>query len=194
MNRRMTILGLAAALGWALLSAGCMTPTQWRASVTTDQFTDVTTKTVALDFASGLYGWNKNELFISSRTNELIVGIKNNVGMPVGTVQIRVDDSPAWTISPDETPLYMAPSLPKSAIISTNVQEDIASGMSKLMSPFTATTGNKARQIIKQMAAGRTVIFRSIGVNQAASTTGQVKIDASFSDALKQIGIDPSSL
>jgi hypothetical protein len=176
------------------LFVGCAPLKTWVATSKTDQFTDVTTQTASANFAVGPYGWNKLSLFVSTRTNQVLVGVSSSLGVPVGTVQLRIDQNPPWEISPDETPLYMTPALPHT---STNgsiqaAQAEVMTGMSKIMSPFTATTGDKAEQILKQMVHGTLVRYRTIGVNQAASTTGEIKIDESFLEALKRIGIDTS--
>lgn len=61
------------------------------------------------------------------------------------------------------------------------------------MSPFTATGGDKAQQIIKELVRGKTLRFRTIGVNSAASSTGWAALDESFLSGLKSLGIDPAN-
>ena len=70
-----------------------------------------------------------------------------------------------------------------------NVRESIQQNAAKAASPFTATTGDKAKTIIREMLAGHKIIYRRVGYNQAASTDGEVLIDESFLRALNQIGI-----
>jgi len=61
------------------------------------------------------------------------------------------------------------------------------------MSPFTAATGEKAAAILKELVHGKVLRFRLIGINQAASTTGEIKLDPSFISAVVEIGIDPKN-
>ena len=66
--------------------------------------------------------------------------------------------------------------------------------VSQMMSPYTVTGGDKAKKILKQMLAGKNLKYRTVGINQAASTTGEAVIDPSLIEALRLIGIDPASL
>lgn len=66
--------------------------------------------------------------------------------------------------------------------------------MTKIMSPYTATTGDKAKSIIKEMLLGKVIKYRTVGMNQAASTTGEAVIDGSFLKSLREIGINPENL
>lgn len=169
----------------------------WVASQHTDEFTDETTKMVTV----GSFSWSgrtytevgKYYPFISMKNGQLYVGIRSggNIRIPTGTVQIRVDDNPAWTITPDETPSEL---IPGTAGPNANLQADMMANMAKILSPYTAAVGEKAREIIKQMAVGSIVRYRTVGLNQAASTTGEVKIDNSFFEALNAIGVDPHAL
>lgn len=56
--------------------------------------------------------------------------------------------------------------------------------MSKTLSPFTVATGEKARAILDQMRRGDTFIYQTLGINQAASTTGRAKLGPDFMAAL----------
>ncbi|MNH40707.1 hypothetical protein D3C79_1020630 [compost metagenome] len=57
------------------------------------------------------------------------------------------------------------------------------------MSPFTAATGEKAEKILAQMKTGKVLIYRTLGMNQAASSTGEYVLDQSLSKALTECGI-----
>lgn len=57
------------------------------------------------------------------------------------------------------------------------------------MSPFTAATGEKAEKILAQMKTGKVLIYRTLGMNQAASSTGEYALDQSLSKALTECGI-----
>jgi len=182
----------------ALLTAilcGCATST-WVVSSKTDEFTDITTKTVSMNLNGGMYDYFKLAFFASSRTNQIFLGVRSMSGIPVGTVQLRIDQNPAIELSPLETPVFLAPSMPKMPNLPnmpTNFPTFNTSQMLAAASPFTATTGDKANEILKQMIHGKILGYRTIGINQAASTTGEVPIDASFIVGLKAIGIDPAN-
>ena len=184
-------------LAAALLLCGCVSPAgpapgSWKFSSKTDPFNDVTTKTVSVNVSSGSYGWNKLSVFVSSRTNDLVVGVSSSLGLAVGTVELRIDQNPAWTISPQETPIYMIPSVPVSAHSRTNVQSEVMAGLTQIWSPFTATTGDRAARILGEMLRGKRLIYRTIGVNQASSTTGELKLDSSFANSVQKLGLDVS--
>lgn len=172
---------------------GCAVPSAWVATSRTDQFTDITERTVSIRTESGPYGWNKLNVFVSTRTNTLFLGVKSLSGVPVGTVQLRIDQNPMVQISPDETPIYMSPALPGSPLVNSNLQNDVMMSMSKIMSPFTATTGDKATNILKQMLSGSEIRYRTVGINEAASTTGKIKLDSSFKRGLQKIGMETNS-
>ena len=57
------------------------------------------------------------------------------------------------------------------------------------MSPYTAVSGEKARMILSEMLNGYNLIYRRVGFNQAASSTGEYKLDNSFRNALTDCGI-----
>lgn len=193
-----------------VLLGGCQTAPGrvWNSTSNQDQFTDQVTKMVTVG------DWKSNTSivtrsfryypFVGVQGDELYVGIRSGGGyrIPTGTVQIRIDDNKAWTIGPDETPVYLVPSLPKTPIaappgMTELVEKTTAQAMNnaaKMMSPYTAATGDKAKSIIKEMLAGKVVKYRTVGFNQAASTTGEVNIDESFAQSLREIGIAPESL
>lgn len=122
--------------------------------------------------------------------------------LPVGTVQLRIDQHEAWTITPKETPVSLATAVAaigvtvtsEQAEIVRNAQEQAMKAASQMMSPYTVATGDKARQIIRQLLTGQKLRYRIVGINQAASTTGEAVIDASLSQSLRAIGIDPGTL
>ncbi len=194
----------------SVLITGCQsTGTIWNATSSQDQFTDVTTKMVTIGEGPSNQLIVTRSLryypFVGMQNGELFVGIRSGgrYRIPTGTVQIRIDTNEAWTISPDETPIYLAPSIPsprpqgvdKSNVVDVaSFQAQAMQNVTKIMSPYTATTGDKAKRILKEMLTGKTVKYRTVGMNQAASTTGEVVIDASFVEALRQIGIKPENL
>jgi hypothetical protein len=131
------------------------------------------------------------------------VGVKSGgqFSIPVGDVQLRIDQNKAWTISTSETPLdYVpegqlkamqayAPKDPQQQQVVENAYKTAMEATARSMSPFTAATGEKARSILREMRAGKTVIYRTVGLNQAASTTGEYALDKSLETALNQCGI-----
>jgi len=179
------------------------TSTTWSAVSNTDEFTDINTRMVTTA------EWSGNGLiltrsmsyypFVGIQNGEIFVGIRSGGAyrIPTGTVQIRIDSNQAWTITPEETPIYLAPAVPgMNPVNSTldDVQNQAMRNVTKLMSPYTATTGDKARAIIREMLSGKVVKYRIIGMNQAASTTGEAIIDSSFADSLRKIGLNPEEI
>ncbi|WP_297956124.1 hypothetical protein [uncultured Neisseria sp.] len=187
-----------------ILLAGCVsipknsnhTGSLWVTVSSKDEFTDQTTKMVTVGERRSNHLLITQSLhfypFVGVQNGEIYVGVRSGgpVRIPVGTIQLRIDDNPAWTITPAETPVFLAPNTP--AVVNS-MQEQIMNNMSKAMSPYTATTGDKARRIIKEIVHGRRIKYRNVGFNQAASTTGEVEIDGSFIKSLKEIGINPES-
>lgn len=194
----------------AIILTGCQTPVGqlWKATSNQDPFTDRVTKMVTVgDFraTSSIFTSSlKYYPFVGMHNGDLHVGIRSGgrYRVPTGTVQIRIDDNPAWTINPDETPLGFVPAVPSldgitipGSIVNVNeIQKNVAGNMAKMLSPYTAATGHKAKSIIREMLNGKIVIYRTIGLNQAASTTGEVMIDDSFEKSLRLIGINPENL
>lgn len=206
----------AFALVLCCVVAGCQTTGQvWNSVIGKDEFTDKVTKMVTIgEFASSDVIWTKSRRlypFVGIQDGEIYVGIRSGgrYRLPAGTVQIRIDNNESWTISPEETPIYLAPQVPalvpqspgspqrpESAVLDTasKMQAQMNANITKIMSPYTAVTGDKARAILKQMVKGKIIKYRQVGYNQASSTIGEVRIDESFLAALREIGIDPSSI
>lgn len=141
--------------------------------------------------------------FVERRGSEVRVGLMSHPGLPlpVGGVQIRIDDNPAWTVDPSETPLdsqattplqleaYLPPdATPAQVEAIRRSTEAMSSTVNQAMSPYTAATGAKAQQIVAQMKAGSRVIYRTLGAN-ASSTTGEAMLGAEFNQALARCGI-----
>ena len=128
--------------------------------------------------------------FVGIKNGVTYMGLRSggNFRIPTGTVQIRIDENQAWTITPEETPLDLVP-----GIVPVGVNQEIFAlmmeSMAKIMSHYTAATGLKAKQIIAEMAAGKAVKFRSVALNQAASTTGEIELNESFRQGLMDLGI-----
>lgn len=200
---------LPSILALALLTTGCATgpAVEWVTVRNTDQFTDKSSCAVTVGAyytKHGIYTVsNQYYPYIEAVNGDLRVGVKSGGRflIPVGDVQIRVDQNKAWTISTSETPLdYVpegqlkamqayAPKDPQQQQIVENAYKTAMEATARSMSPFTAATGEKARSILKEMRAGKTLIYRTVGLNQAASSTGEYSLDQSLETALRQCGI-----
>jgi len=205
--------GLVGAM-FVMLLVGCQTavPTgTWYSTVGKDEFSDKVTKmvTVTSSLSDAVFSPRSRNYypFVGIQDGELYVGIRSGgrYRLPTGTVQIRVDENPSWTIGPEETPIYLSPtnmptaatgmaSSPEMADKIQKTHNQAMGNVAKIMSPYTAATGEKAKAIIKEMIQGRVIKYRTVGFNQAASTTGEVRIDDSFLSSLRGIGIDPEGL
>lgn len=180
---------------------------KWVATRQTDKFTDrascavtvgaLYTQTIVFTMSNQYYP------YIEVVNGDLRVGVKSGgrVQIPVGDVQMRIDQNPAWTISTGETPLDYVPqgalqgmqaytkNDPQQQLVLENSYKAAMQGTARAMSPFTAATGEKARAILKELRAGRTLIYRTVGLNQAASSTGEYALDQSLEQALHKCGI-----
>lgn len=203
-------LGIAA-VSTVLLSAGCAVnqpapSVRWIAQHSTDEFTDEATCRVTVGSrytARNVYTYTGSLYpFVESKEGELRVGVMSGgrVKIPVGEVQLRIDQNPAWNIAVHETPADLVPSQdfpgPYQAQLSDEQREMVASTYratmehtAQAMSPYTATTGEKAEAILRQMLDGDKLIYRAVGLNQPGSGTGEYDLDASLNAALARCGI-----
>lgn len=200
---------LPSILALTLSITGCATgpAVEWVTVRNTDQFTDKSSCAVTVGAYYTKHGVytvrNQYYPYIEVANGDLRVGVKSGgqFSIPVGDVQLRIDQNKAWTISTSETPLdYVpegqlkamqayAPKDPQQQQIVENAYKTAMEATARSMSPFTAATGEKARSILREMRAGKTVIYRTVGLNQAASTTGEYVLDKSLETALNQCGI-----
>lgn len=178
----------------------------WFAGGATDKFTDDESLFVTIGSfytagdvfdVSGMY-----YPFVQIKKGTLRVGVRAGLNtMPVGDVQLRIDKMDAWTITTSETPLDYVPDSSRAALVeSVNKRGGDAAAadatyaitmenMTRAMSPFTAATGDKARAILKQMWMGKKLLYRTVGLNQAASSVGEIGLGATFRTAMNQSGI-----
>lgn len=204
---RIVFFALAAAL---VGSTGCSTtndagssfqPRLWTSVVNKDEFTDVEYRFVTVGSyytRSGTVSTLSGRLypFVGQAKGKLVVGVRSGgtYRVPVGDVQLRIDDNPAWTISTTETPIDILPANPTTAApegASAQVAASIAMTQKMVaasMSPFTVTSGEKAESILKQMLNGRVLRYRSVAMGQAYPA-GEIPIDASFKEELLKIGV-----
>lgn len=199
--------GIAILVFAAAMLSGCA-GSVWKATGTTDEFTDKTTMMVTTgNYTAGSSIITSSLKFypvVRKEGGEIYVGLMSGgrFKIPVGTVQIRIDQNEAWTITPQETPVGLIPAsqeltlvLPaEQAELIKKTQAQAMENVYKMMSPYTVTGGDKAKSILRQMLAGRVLKFRTVGFNQAGSTTGEVVLDDSLAQSLKLIGIDPNAL
>lgn len=181
---------------------------KWISVKNTDEFTDVSSCKVTV---GSLYSSKKvyTEIgkyypFIEDVNGELRVGLQSGgqYKIPVGNVQLRIDSNKTWDIVASETPLDLAPTgasfQPSYVANMTDEQKKMVAASyesameisAKAMSPFTATTGKKAENIVREMLSGKSLKYRTIGLNQAASSTGVYKLDLSLQNALTDCGIE----
>lgn len=186
--------------------SGCAEHKTWIAVERTDQFTDNHVKMVTVGESSTNNNLFTRKLayypFIGVLDNgDLIVGLRSGGGygrIPVGNVRMRIDNNKYWEISTSETPLLLIPSNPLPTSISPvenqgnfgDIQKNMTENLARIMSPFTAATGDKAKSIIKEMINGKKMIYDVPGYNQVSSTTGEVQFDKSFHEAISKIGIN----
>lgn len=205
--RSAAVFGAAAALtGCAAAAPGLVMPV-WSSSQRTDRFTDAPTCRVTLTTSMRVDSYRSFAVryypYVERRGSEVRVGLMSHPGLalPVGAVQLRIDDLPAWTIEPFETPVdsaVMNPNLlvgqlpagasPAQTEAVRRSAEIMSTTMTQSMSPYTAATGAKALQIVAQMKAGDRVIFRTTGAN-AASSAGEAPLGAEFTHAADECGI-----
>ncbi|HCH0797971.1 TPA: hypothetical protein NKO75_003379 [Vibrio parahaemolyticus] len=197
----------------AIALAGCASNSnqpevKWISVKNKDEFTDVSSCKVTV---GSLYT-NKNIYtetgkyypFIEQVNGQLRVGLQSGgqYKIPVGNAQLRIDSNKTWDISTSETPLDLAPTLAnlkpaylddlsedQKAMVAASYESAMEMS-AQAMSPFTATTGEKAKKIIKEMLVGKSLKYRTIGLNQAASSTGVYGLDMSLQLALTDCGIE----
>ena len=196
----------------AILSTGCsMTPQEpadpWVANFEYDEFTDETKCTVTTGskyIGGSVYTYNSHFYpFIEKHKNEIWFGVKSGgkVPIPVGNIQVRIDRNDAWEILSSETP-YESKGQTNFDIqnyvsnVSEEQRQQIVANYETMMAaaqkstlPYTATTGDKAESIIKQMLSGDRLIYRVTGFNHTNSSTGEYSLGADLKEALKKCAI-----
>ena len=197
-----------ALLFFLLTISGCAA-NPWSVQKETDEFTDKTScrvtygsdfgRDVLKSYLGGIY----YAPFIEKVNGEVIFGIRNDYNIPVGDVQIRIDENEAILISYTETPIFYAAAKPSmdfsymtgidginTEAMNTTMAETI-NNISKISSPFTATSGGKAKLIINQIKSGSRLKMRVIGfgTNSALSNTGEYSLGNNLKDALIGCGI-----
>lgn len=207
MKTKALIISIAMLLG----ACGSTEPptVRWFTQKKVDQFDDTSSCRVtvgSLYYANGTVLTYTNNFypFVETLDGDLRVGVLSGgqVQVPVGNIQLRIDSNDAWSIETQETPVDYVPSsstvdmAPYMASMTTEQKaqyqatfETSMENATKIMSPYTAVSGEKARMILSQMLNGYNLIYRRVGFNQAASSTGEYKLDSSFRNALTDCGI-----
>lgn len=177
-----------------------------------DQFTDITSCRVqprAVTINRLIYPYAMQFYpYVETRGGEVRVGMFSGGGIavPAGRVQLRIDDNDAWTIETTETPVdsevvsaaAMAGQMKSS--MGTNLTPEMsatfdqsanasAQTINQAMSPYTATTGDRAARLIAEMRGGRSMIYRRLAANAAGSTTGTIALGGDFNAALAACGL-----
>lgn len=182
---------------------------KWIVSTHFDRFTDQTTcmvTTESLYTQSSVYTYTNHLYpFIEVEKGELRVGLKSagKYKVPVGDIQLRIDKKKAWDISTNETPVNVK-ATPQLNVMSENLpaeQQELVinsyktamNSTAKMLSPYTAATGDKAKAIVKEMLKGHVLIYRTVGFNQVphygGGTTGEFVLDKSLQLALDKCQI-----
>lgn len=184
-----------AVLAVALSLGGCAGSKQtWQATCSTDASNHQTTLMVSpVDIESTNWMLPRPVYYfpvIRKEGNELLVGVMSagRARLPVGTVQLMVDQHEAWTITPLENPVSLSP------VVFSKGGADSQGAASQMMAPYTLACGDKAKRIIRELAAGQTLRYRIGAIDQAGATTGEAVIDRSFAQALRAIGVDAEPL
>jgi hypothetical protein len=143
--------------------------------------------------------------FVRYSKDQMMVGVKSGgrFEIPVGDVQLRIDNNDSWSISNIETPIdeqlktematnYETIVLPNLTEEQQKVYEDsykkametATQLANQTLTTYTATTGQKANEILNQMLSGTTLIYRSKGYGAAQSDTGIFELDNSFAKSI----------
>lgn len=205
---RIVVLSVTA----ATILAGCAStplPTlpTWGALDRTDRFTDEQSCRVTLVGAIRMDVYRaglRYYPYVERRGSDVRVGLMAHPTLPAptGAIQIRVDALSAWTIDTSETPIDSTTAntaAQMSALMPTTADpaqadalrrsaEAMSDNITRSVSPYTAATGEKAREILAQMKVGQRVIYRTLGAN-AASTAGEAALGAEFNRALAECGL-----
>lgn len=156
----------------------------WKDQFTDEQHTMVTTGSYYHSDGRVSTVTGRTYPFVGKRGDTLLVGVRSGgqLRIPVGDVQLRIDDHPAWTITMIETPLEREAE-------GDAQQAAIQSVIAASTRPYTAATGEKAQQILQQMLSGKKLIYRQVTPGMPTSTTGEYLLDESFKAALLKAGI-----
>lgn len=216
----------ALSLAVLLIAAGCAsTPTKpqgdWSVSKSSDPVTGVQRCVVAAfdRFGGDRYSrFGRLYPFVESNSAlGLLVGVSSGgqYRLPTGDILWRVDDKPFRELKMMDTPALpgaaSSPAIPATVQGNPQAEKAFQDAMamtarmtSASVSGVTATSGDKAKEMLAEMLAGKTLIFRGAAAAPAmglpSSSTNQVGLqtgdglrpflfDASFKAGLTECGI-----
>lgn len=211
-RRRIGLASLLAA-GWLVAScASAPAPSEtWSASRSSDPITGVSRCIVAAVDRIGDSRMTRAGYFYPIVENNSEVGLLVGVSsggrfqIPVGNILWRVDDHPHRELRSADNPISSAMGPPPPGIEA--LPPEAARIMLTAMAPATVASGERARELLDEMLAGRTLIFRATTAsagyglpNEREGRVGQVTnqglapipLDNSFRAALAQCGIGNS--
>jgi hypothetical protein len=215
LNRNMMFSILTA----SLVSACATTPAQvWIASTTTDPITSVSRCVVAAPDS-----FNTGTTYFTTRVGALYPVVENNsqlgvlvgvssggtIRMPVGDIVWRIDDKPFRTLRMIDNPAVAGqPALTMPTDPAQKAMHETVSNAYKLAqqaaSTATVASGARAKELLAEMMAGKSLIFRretaapAYGLPSSApysvgqyTSEGQrpIPIDESFHQSLAACGI-----
>jgi hypothetical protein len=144
----------------------------WEVSRSSDPITGATSCIVApFDRAAGMSFTRSGTLYAfveNSSTHGVLVGVSSGGKwrVPTGTIIWRIDDRPFRTISPGNgpvTPLAMPAGATAAMQTLVEQQQRIIAAAT---STSTAAAGDTARQMLREMLAGRSLLFRQADATQ----------------------------
>ncbi len=174
--------------------SGCVTSNyefKWVAKVDKDPFTDEETcKISTWNVGETASMWRVNNSIyplIEVNNGEVLVGVSRSpvrIGnavshIPVGNVQMRIDNNVAWTIEVTETHVTHVPNKNLGYDLSKVIKNDdlvdkdayaaaiqnAQKTIVQTMSPKTMASGAKAKAILHQLKTGKSLIYRQFAQN-----------------------------
>lgn len=193
----------------SFILVGCSTvkhEIKWFADQRTDSFTDESTckATVASIYAnSGMYTKSGHLYpYVQEVNGVLRVGVMSGgkYPIPVGDVQLRIDNNKAWTLMANDSPIDKELPLADMSGFYESLPDDqqaMVKGAIKsardisnhAFQTFTVATGDKAKRILAEMLNGKKLIYRSIGMIDNGNI-GEYPLGASLKLAIDECNID----
>ncbi len=172
----------------------------WEVSRSSDRITGATSCVVApFDRAAGMSFTRSGTLYPfveNSSTHGLLVGVSSGGKwrLPTGTIIWRVDNQPFRTITPGDgpvTPLAMPAGATTAMQTLVEQQQRIIAAAT---STSTAAAGDTPRQMLRELLAGRALLFRQAGATQGFGIPngGEKNVGMITKDGLAPIPLDDS--
>lgn len=216
MRLSVVVLGLIGLVLAPAVHAAKKPVAAWQVMRATDPVTRASTcAVVASDYVGKMRFTQTGALYPVVEMNStygLLVGVSSGgrFRMPTGDILWAVDDLPHRELRAAENPGAVPPAAPHpSPQGNLEALTAYSIGLSQAMvAPSTMASGPKAREMLAEMLAGRSLLFRSAGTgaqtglpNYTALMAGQITgkgelkpipLDVSFRDGLKACGIAES--